>query len=162
MAQSADIREDLESAIKNIPDEVDARTIKVSWPAATFTVSSGKVTTRDIFGGKSCGGDVNILDVAARSATQSDGTAQISLNAFHCLDPRPMPGGGSLTYAYPITVLATPQAAGPVHLAVEAQIVVDAQGVPDVIITVRAWDTNGGPVSAAFNWRCTVPIPPGL
>ena len=81
---------------------------------------------QDVFGGKACSGDVNILDVAARSATQSDGTAQISLNAFSCLDPRPMPGGGSLTYAYPVTVLATPQAAGPVHLAVEAQIVVDA------------------------------------
>jgi hypothetical protein len=59
-------------------------------------------------------------------------------------------------------VLATPRASTPVHLAVEAEIVIDAQGVPDVHITVHSWDANGAPVAAAFDWRCRVAIPPGF
>jgi len=110
----------------------------------------------DASDGKRCAAVESILDLAGKGETQSDGTALLRLNDFHCIEP---PVGRGLSYEYPVTVVATPRDGTPVHLAVEAQIV-DVQGEADVHITVRSWDTNGAPVSARFDWRCAVPFHP--
>jgi hypothetical protein len=158
MEQQSRTREELESAIRGLPDDVvDVGGIKVVWPIATSTVFDGKVTMRDVFGGATCS-ERSILDVAARGVTQSDGTVLIHLNDFHCEDVEPVAGSGGIAYESPITVLATPRDNTPVHIAVEAHVGPDRAGnKDDVLITVRSWDANGAPVAASFNWRCTVP-----
>jgi hypothetical protein len=159
MEQHARSREELESVIRGLPDDVvDAGGIKVFWPVATSTVFDGKVTTRDIFGGKSCA-QRKILDVAGRGVTQSDGTAVLRLNDFHCEYVPPGTGSSGTSYELPITVVATPRDSAVVHLAVEAHVETDqSTGTSDVLITVRSWDADGTPVAAGFNWRCTVPL----
>lgn len=163
MEQEASTREDLESVIRDLPDDVvEAGGIKVAWPIATSSVSDGKVTTRNIFGGKSCA-QCKVLDVAGRGITQSDGTAILRLNDFHCEYVPPGTGTSGIAYELPITVVATARDSAVVHLAVEAHIETDpSAGTSDVLITVRSWATDGTPVAAGFNWRCTVPFVPAI
>src|SRR5215216_2257863 len=116
MEQHERTREQLEAAIRGLPDDVVGG-IKVAYETATSTVSDGKITTQDVWGGTTCSRRA-ILDVAGKGNTQSDGTALIRLNDFHCEDISPG-GGAGITYERPITVVATPRDNAVVHLAVE-------------------------------------------
>jgi hypothetical protein len=157
MAESAELRRHLESALDRIPaDAVEtADEIAVTWPIATYTVSSGNATIFHAFLGKRCVTS-RVLDVGAADTTAADGTGHISLNDFHCLRTSGGAGENVIGYDHPINVVATPRATAPAHLTAQAEIGPSAR---DVLITVFSWNANGAPLGGVrFNWRCTVRI----
>jgi len=160
MAESAELRRHLESAVDRIPaDAVEtADEIAVTWPIATYTVSDSHTTIFHAFLGTRCVTS-SVLDVGAAGVTAADGSAHIRLNDFHCLDSPPVAGGNTLGYDHPINVVATPRTTTSAHLTVQAEIGPGVNRPQDVLITVFAWNANGSPLGGVrFNWRCTVPI----
>jgi hypothetical protein len=164
MAQSDELRDELrkylESALEGLPAELigAADEVAVQWPIAAHTQSDGSVTIQHAFLGLRCATG-RILDISGSGVTGDNGRAEFSLGPLLCLRGGQVPGTTSrLSYEHPINVIATARSNRPVHLTAEA-VLATVNGLPDVAITVFAWNPNGGlDEGARFYWRCMVPV----
>lgn len=157
------IPEHLVEAFEKLPEDiVDAQRITLSWPIAAYARIAGSITIEDLRFGTRCTAG-KLLDVGGLASTGRDGTVELSLNDFHCLDVRPDAGDNAMSYGHPVNVVATVRGGRPALLTVDTRIGPGSDGRPqDVFITVSSWDGSGASLgSVPFAWRCLVPADPG-
>jgi hypothetical protein len=122
----------------------------LSFPVATYSIAPGLVTSfRIFFPGKSCA-DASLLDVAGSGTTGADGKSVFRVTQFICSDIN--------SFAAPVNVLVTPNAAQPVYVTRTHALIDDPNQIGnfnDLEIVVHSWGPGGQPIpNIAFDWRC--------
>jgi hypothetical protein len=145
---------DLRDRIRDmILDEASDPTETVGWATtvAVYTAKEGSVTSYHTTRGKRCRSAAKILQVSGRSRTENEGTTEIRLEDFVCLER------GEQLVSPPFFV-ATPRTSVPVHLTSQTRMVDDAEG-SGIRIKVFSWTASGDPAPrVSFNWHCCVQV----
>jgi hypothetical protein len=89
-----------------------------------------------------------VVVVAGFSGTLPEGTTSFFLSEYHC---------SSFPVGEPVVFIATPRTPLPVFLTYRTSIITGPNNLPDVEITLWAWDPNGNPApNTPFRWLCIV------
>jgi hypothetical protein len=146
MAEREELLQRFASDLEGIPGDVlaaaEADDIeRASVRLAAYLVDTGNVTIlRPV--GTGCS-TKRMLDIAGSSVTQDDGTVQIRVNTFHCLD---QPAGEGLRYENPVSLDATARSAGtPCFVTAETQRLA-TENPEDILISLFSWDAGGSPL----------------
>jgi hypothetical protein len=154
-AKAADIKEQLEAIVGHKIDVSEQQLAKFSYPVGLFSYWYGLAVSKTVFPFPRtfCSFQQIVLDASGVSSTQADGKRVFLLSEFVCDLYRFRIG-----HVEPINVVATPRVERPVFLTMTyAPVPPEPQVtfIPDVQITVFAWEANGAPApNVEFDWRC--------
>lgn len=151
-AKVAELRTQLESLSGHPINASDQQLLKLTFPGTLSTHDdNATLLSRSIIfpGGKSCQGNVSILDVSGSSSTDGSGRSAFLLTDNIC----------DLVNSFdePVCLVVTPNSQTPCY-ATMTHTLVQAPNPPrfaDLQIVVNTWDANGQPAPGiSFDWRC--------
>lgn len=157
MATKADTKKHLEAILGEELSENAVQLIQLTQSVASTTDSTGMSAKRNLLIEQKTCRPSRLLDVNGFAHTGSNGQGVLQLTRFVCL-----PVSQTLTFVYPITVVATPLSSKPCFLTIIRSLVNNGA---DVEIKVFSWNANGAvEPNISFDWRCRaeVLLPPIL